>query len=175
MVQTNKDNRVVTGGGLFFLLLFLLRRGNKVQLAENEKNKTLESSMAASYKRRQVGQDRRSRARGGGVRLMYKDVPQQLVGGWPLLGLHEDPPKELAAVVRHVSGQHGVGWLCGDFEDGCHGLKLGPWGALRQHLHYRATHTPVRYKTMIWTTFQKLCNKLYYIVHFTALLLVLLI
>lgn len=75
---------------------------------------------------------------------MYKDVPQQLVGGRPLLGLHEDPPQELTAVVRHVGGQHRVGGLRGDLEDGRHGLELGPRGALCQHLHHRAAHTPVR-------------------------------
>lgn len=105
--------------------------------------------MAASYKQT-GGTGQKEPGWGGGVGgvLMYKDVPQQLVSGRPLLRLHEDPPKKLAAVVRNVSGQHRVGRLRGDLEDGCHGFKLSPWGALRQHLHHRAAHTPGRYKTM---------------------------
>lgn len=73
---------------------------------------------------------------------MYKDVPQELIGRRPLLGLYEDAFEELSAVVRHVGGQHGVGGLGGDLKDGGHGLKLRPGGSLRQHLHDGAADTP---------------------------------
>lgn len=81
---------------------------------------------------------------GGGGVLMYKDVPQELVSGRALLGVHEDPLEELVAVVRHVGGQHGLCGLGGNLEDGRHGLELGPRGALCQHLHHSAADAPKR-------------------------------
>ena len=78
-----------------------------------------------------------------GRRLVYEDVSEQLVGRGPGLALREDALQEVTAVVGGVGGQHGVGGLGGDLEDGRHGLVLRPGGALGQHLHHRAPHAPV--------------------------------
>lgn len=73
---------------------------------------------------------------------MDEGEPEQLISRRPLLRLHEDPLQELPAVVRHVSGKHGVGGLSGDLKDGRHGFELGPGGSLGQHLHHRAANAP---------------------------------
>lgn len=73
---------------------------------------------------------------------MYKNVPQELVRGRPLLRLYKDPFEEISAVVRHVSGEHRVGGLSGDLKNGGHGFKFSPGWSLSQHLHDSAADTP---------------------------------
>lgn len=81
-------------------------------------------------------------AGGRGGALMDKGELQQLISGRPLLRLYKDPLEELPAVVRHVSGKHGVGGLSGNLKDGRHGFELGPGRSLGQHFHHSAANTP---------------------------------
>lgn len=84
--------------------------------------------------------------REGGGGLMYKGVPQKLVGRRSQLRLHKDPLEEFPAVVRHVSGKHRVGGLSGDLKNGGHGFKLSPGRSLSQHLHNGAANAPFKTK-----------------------------
>lgn len=86
----------------------------------------------------------RRRPRPGLLVIVHKQVPQELVGRRPQLGLHKDPFEEIASVVWDVSGKLGVCWLGGNFKDGSHRFKFGPRRLFSEHFHHSAAHTPTK-------------------------------